>query len=119
MGFLQRLTLKYFYIHVWFICNWKIKAIILQIVGEHDSVKSALFQLTGRLREAFFSSLVSEEAVPRNYPYSSCSHGSLHEIGTSMPSQLDHSFSSLDKMDHLGFVPNLGVPHSLLQDKQV
>nr|XP_009590492.1 KH domain-containing protein HEN4-like [Nicotiana tomentosiformis] len=37
-----------------------------------------------------------------------------------MPSQLDHlpSFSSLDKMDHLGFVPNLGGPRTLLQDKQ-
>ncbi|KAK4367031.1 hypothetical protein RND71_014911 [Anisodus tanguticus] len=93
---------------------------VVQIVGEHDNVKSAIFQLTGRLRETFFSSLVSEGAVPQNFSSSSHSHSSQHKIGTSMPSPMDQlsSFSSLDQMDHLGFGPNFGGPHTLLQDKQ-
>lgn len=93
---------------------------VVQIVGEHDNVKSALFQLTGRLRKAVFSSLVPEGAVPINYSCSSCSHSSQHEVGTSMPSQSDHlsSFSSVNQMDHLSVVPNLDGPHTLFQDKQ-
>ncbi|KAG5574687.1 hypothetical protein H5410_054821 [Solanum commersonii] len=73
---------------------------IVQIIGEHDNVRNALIQLTGRLREMVFSSLVSEGAVPTNY---SSNHLS--------------SFSSLYQTDHLGFGPNLGGPHTLLQDK--
>lgn len=94
---------------------------VVQIVGEHDNVKNALFQLTGRLREMVFSSLVSEGAVPTNYSSSSRSHSSEHEFGASIPSQSpDHlsSFSSLYQTDHLGFMPNVGGPHTLLQDKQ-
>ncbi|XP_004250161.1 KH domain-containing protein HEN4 [Solanum lycopersicum] len=91
---------------------------IVQIIGEHDNVRNALFQLTGRLREMVFSSLVSEVAVPTKYSCS-CSKSSKHEFGTSMPSQSDHlsSFSTLYQTDHLGFGPNLGGPHTLLQDK--
>ncbi|XP_060184876.1 KH domain-containing protein HEN4-like isoform X1 [Lycium barbarum] len=93
---------------------------VVQIIGELDNVKSALFQLTGRLREIFFSGMVSEGAVPRNKSCSTPSHSSQHEIGTSMPCQSDHlsSFSSLNQMDHLGFVPNLRGPHILLQGNQ-
>ncbi|XP_049372231.1 KH domain-containing protein HEN4-like isoform X1 [Solanum verrucosum] len=92
---------------------------IVQIIGEHDNVRNALIQLTGRLREMVFSSLVSEGAVPTNYSCSSRSESSKHEFGTSMPSQPNHlsSFSSLYQTDHLGFGPNLGGPHTLLQDK--
>lgn len=92
---------------------------IVQIIGEHDNVRNALFQLTGRLREMVFSSLVSEGAVPTKYSCSSRSKSSKHEFGTSMPSQSDHlsSFSTLYQTDHLGFGPNLGGPHTLLQDK--
>ncbi|CAN4114817.1 unnamed protein product [Withania somnifera] len=90
---------------------------IVQIVGEHDNVKNALFQLTGRLREMVFSSLVSEGAVPTKY---SCS-SSQQEFGTRIPSQsADHlsSFSAPYQKDRLGFMPNLGGTHTLLQDKQ-
>ncbi|MCD9644627.1 hypothetical protein HAX54_033014 [Datura stramonium] len=93
---------------------------VVQIVGEHDNVKRALFQLTDRLRKVVFSSMVSEGAVPINNACSSRSHSSQHEVGTSMPSQSDplSGFSSLYQMDHLSGVPNLGGPHTLLQDKQ-
>ncbi|PHT99907.1 hypothetical protein BC332_29695 [Capsicum chinense] len=94
---------------------------VVQIIGEHDNVKNALFQLTGKLREMVFSSLVSEGAAPKNYSGSSHSHGGQHEFGISMPSQSpDHlsSFSSHYQTDHLGFGPKLGGPHTMLPDKQ-
>ncbi|CAN4126798.1 unnamed protein product [Withania somnifera] len=94
---------------------------IVQIVGEHDNVKTALLQLTGSLREMVFSSLVSEGAVPTSYSSSSRSHTSQHEFGASIPTQSpDHlsSFSSLKQTYHCGFVPNLGGPDTFLQEKQ-
>ncbi|CAI9111426.1 OLC1v1011647C1 [Oldenlandia corymbosa var. corymbosa] len=39
---------------------------VVLIVGEYEKVKSALFQVTGRLRDNFFSSSAPGETVPRH-----------------------------------------------------
>lgn len=79
----------------------------LQIVGEYVNVKSALFQVTSKLRENFFFSLASKGVARRQYPFSSMPESSLGEIWRN---------SSAVQTD---LVPKPGGPHIWLHKKQV
>lgn len=80
-----------------------------QISGDYEYVKSALFQLAGRLRENFFSRIGYKGAKTG---YSSCT-----AISSSSPDGIEASFSTqsaqlsrlshIDELDHLGFVQGL------------
>lgn len=94
---------------------------VVQINGKFENVKSALFQVTGRLREEVFMGMLSEDAgscrnsyptVPKSIPYNRGSTG--------LP-QLDQlsNLSSGDQINQLGFVYKFGSSHSpVLQGKK-
>ncbi|KAL0350195.1 UNVERIFIED_CONTAM: KH domain-containing protein HEN4 [Sesamum radiatum] len=79
---------------------------VVQIMGNYENVKSALFQVTGRLRQNLFSG-----AVPKGADWR---HGSYSPIPTSSPDGRDAGSSTelvqssrlsyICQLDHLGFV---------------
>ncbi|KAG8383624.1 hypothetical protein BUALT_Bualt04G0033400 [Buddleja alternifolia] len=86
---------------------------VIQITGEYENVKSALFQVTGKLRERFFSGPgpegpdrhCSSPAIP-----SSCPNGREAASSTRL-SQLSR-LPYIDQLDHLGFVQKSSSPDS-------
>ncbi|XP_011099966.1 KH domain-containing protein HEN4 isoform X2 [Sesamum indicum] len=79
---------------------------VVQITGNYENVKSALFQVTGRLRQNLFSG-----AVPKGADWT---HGSYSAIPSSSPDGRDAGSSAqlvqlsrlsyIRQLDHLGFV---------------
>ncbi|KAL0449502.1 UNVERIFIED_CONTAM: KH domain-containing protein HEN4 [Sesamum latifolium] len=76
---------------------------VVQITGNYENVKSALFQVTGRLRQNLFSG-----AVPKGADWR---HGSHSAIPSSSPDGRDSTrlvqlsrLSYIRQLDHLGFV---------------
>ncbi|CAK9159933.1 unnamed protein product [Ilex paraguariensis] len=87
---------------------------VLQIIGEYENVKSALFEITGRLRNNIFSSLVSDRAGVGRYSFSAIPDRIPHESGNTISPGSDQ-FSGrypFHQVDHLGFLPKFGAPHS-------
>lgn len=79
---------------------------VVQISGDYENVKSALFQLAGRLRENFFSGIKYKGAGSRNSSYSTISNSSPNgrEAPSSTQSAQLSRLSHIDELDHLGFV---------------
>ncbi|RAL53041.1 unnamed protein product [Cuscuta campestris] len=97
---------------------------VIQIVGEYFNVKTAIFQVTAKLRQNFFSSLVYR-GVKSNKHYRSAS--SMRPKGSHNITQLNlapqpyhiSDLSTPAAKNHLRFIPNLGGPHKLLLNKQI
>uniref|UniRef100_A0A5B7C233 K Homology domain-containing protein n=1 Tax=Davidia involucrata TaxID=16924 RepID=A0A5B7C233_DAVIN len=65
---------------------------VVQIIGEYENVKGALFQVTGKLRDNVFSSMVFDGAGARHNFYSAIPDGSPYGRGRENASPgLDHS----------------------------
>ncbi|KAL1569698.1 KH domain-containing protein HEN4-like [Salvia divinorum] len=79
---------------------------VVQITGDYENVKSALFQLAGRLRENFFSRIGYKGAGSRRSLYSAVSSSSPTggEAAFSTQSAQLSRLSRIDELDHLGFV---------------
>lgn len=77
-----------------------------QISGDYENVKSALFQLSGRLRENFFSGMGYKGAGNRHSSYSAmfCSSPNGSDAASSIQSAQLSRLSHIDELDHLGFV---------------
>ncbi|XP_042025774.1 uncharacterized protein LOC121772652 [Salvia splendens] len=79
---------------------------VVQISGDYENVKSALFQLAGRLRANFFSRIGYKGVGSRHslYPTVSSSIPTGGEAAFSTQSAQLSRFSHIDELDHLGFV---------------
>ncbi|KAH6822511.1 hypothetical protein C2S53_008988 [Perilla frutescens var. hirtella] len=79
---------------------------VVQISGDYENVKSALFQLAGRLRDNFFSGMGYKGAGSRHSSYSAISSSSPNgrEAPSSTQSMQLSRLSHIDELDHLGFV---------------
>ncbi|XP_057783900.1 KH domain-containing protein HEN4-like [Salvia miltiorrhiza] len=79
---------------------------VVQVSGDYENVKSALFQLAGRLRENFFSGMGYKGAGSKHSSYSAISSSSPTggEAAFSTQSAQMSRLSCIDELDHLGFV---------------
>ncbi|KAG6399890.1 hypothetical protein SASPL_141375 [Salvia splendens] len=79
---------------------------VVQISGDYENVKSALFQLAGRLRENFFFRIGYKGAGSRHSLYSTVSSSipTGGEAAFSTQSVQLSRLSHIDELDHLGFV---------------
>ncbi|KAL3527565.1 hypothetical protein ACH5RR_012221 [Cinchona calisaya] len=91
---------------------------VVQIVGEYENVKGALFQVTGRLRDNLFCNTPPEEAGPSQNSYSAIPDSSPHGKWMNTSDNLSN-LSSADRVNRNRFVGKVGGPHKPgLQGKQ-
>ncbi|KAL2531284.1 RNA-binding KH domain-containing protein [Abeliophyllum distichum] len=87
---------------------------VVQIIGEYVNVKSALFQVTGRLRENYFPRMGLKGAEHRHLSDSAMASSSPNGrvMDSSSQSQQLSRLSSVDQLDYPGFVHKSSHPLS-------